>query len=532
MKKFCQTAALGTGIFVGVWLFLMATRWGCGLSPDSFRYLDAARNLAMGRGFVITSGMGQFAPLTHFPPLYPALLALPTMVGFDTLSAARWIHLALFLANLWVIGRIMLLATASPSARAMCLFLGATSFILLKIHAMLWSEPLFLFFMLIAMLALLSDRVRPQGLLVIVSAVAFALSALTRYAGLCLVPIAGFFLLARPGAFVMRRIRDALLFGLVASLPPAAWMVRNLIASGSATNREILWHPVAPDILSAGLVSLAEWILPWSFCSQKTGGFFFVVIVLVFTWWFLFENRRSAVAARETMRLITLIAVGYTVFLFVALALADANIRLHQRIIFPVWVTLMIGLVCMGSHVWSRFHPISKPIVRILLQTVLIFFSTWWVARGFHWTMRVYCTGLGFASAAWRNSPTLMALRDEQKKTPMLYSNGSDVIFSLTGHWAAGLPIKYNPVTTETNLHYEEDLRMLRDDMIRHSARLVWLNRVDWRSYLPTLEDLTQALDLQVERAFADGAFYQPGTGSASFPSGSGAVSISATNSR
>ena len=60
-------AAAGAGA-----LALFATSRGIGLSPDSISYISAGRSLASGGGLRVWHG----APLTDWPPLYPALLAL------------------------------------------------------------------------------------------------------------------------------------------------------------------------------------------------------------------------------------------------------------------------------------------------------------------------------------------------------------------------------------------------------------------------------------------------------------------------
>ena len=72
------TAAVVSLALAGVGLVLLSTaRYGAGLSPDSVAYLDVARSLASGKGFVSHTG----EPLVWWPPLYPMLLAL---IGFAT----------------------------------------------------------------------------------------------------------------------------------------------------------------------------------------------------------------------------------------------------------------------------------------------------------------------------------------------------------------------------------------------------------------------------------------------------------------
>ena len=55
----------------GVLLMLWPSAWHR-VQPDSTVYLDAARNLANGKGLIVMSPRAGFVALTHYPPLYPA----------------------------------------------------------------------------------------------------------------------------------------------------------------------------------------------------------------------------------------------------------------------------------------------------------------------------------------------------------------------------------------------------------------------------------------------------------------------------
>src|SRR6267143_4110417 len=84
----------------GILFVLLATRFGAGISPDSTVYLDAARSLLRGAGLSVMSGRSsELIPLTHYPPLYPALLALIGKSGMPLESAARVLNAVLFGAN-------------------------------------------------------------------------------------------------------------------------------------------------------------------------------------------------------------------------------------------------------------------------------------------------------------------------------------------------------------------------------------------------------------------------------------------------
>ncbi len=72
--------------------FLWATEtYGVGIRTDSVAYLWSSENLAKGIGLGRLDGAGNFRPYTHWPPLYPILLTIPRLMGFDGMESARWL---------------------------------------------------------------------------------------------------------------------------------------------------------------------------------------------------------------------------------------------------------------------------------------------------------------------------------------------------------------------------------------------------------------------------------------------------------
>src|SRR3954470_4809172 len=84
-------------VAAAVALMTLSTRWGIGTSKDSVRYIKTARQM-LGRE-TQTWTAESLAESSHFPPLYPALLAAASLPGWDPLVAARWVAVALFAAN-------------------------------------------------------------------------------------------------------------------------------------------------------------------------------------------------------------------------------------------------------------------------------------------------------------------------------------------------------------------------------------------------------------------------------------------------
>ena len=96
------------------------------------------------------------------------------------------------------------------------------------------SEPLFILFCLLALMPLESFLDRRGGTpALVLSAVFAALAALTRYMGAAFIISGVLILLSRRNVPVRQRLKHALAFGAISSLPLAGVMVRNQLVSGA-----------------------------------------------------------------------------------------------------------------------------------------------------------------------------------------------------------------------------------------------------------------------------------------------------------
>jgi hypothetical protein len=170
-EKGMTMGALALFALLGMASMLYATSRGIGISPDSVVYVDSARHLLNGRGFVATSFCGgSEAPVTVWPPLLPLLLSILGRSGIDALHGARWLNVFLFAGNSLLVGRVVHKFT---SGSAFLTILGSffmiTSPVMLHIHTMAWTEPLFIFLGLMG-LFLLARYIQEEGRSLLVAA--------------------------------------------------------------------------------------------------------------------------------------------------------------------------------------------------------------------------------------------------------------------------------------------------------------------------------------------------------------------------
>jgi hypothetical protein len=249
-----------------------------GLYHDDAVYLVTAKALAAGHGYTIES-LPDPIPQTKYPPLFPALLALFTLISqqpqwlklLPLVCAAGWLELT---------RRLLLKMGASRDSALLLVGLTAASPTVVYLSTNLLSESLFALLVTAALLMLLDERLLLAGVFV-------GLATLTRTAGAPLIAACILTLVAR------RRFRGAAVFAAMAMLMVAPWFgwsfahaardpyytINNYVASniitGLAANEKLV-------VFTRNLLYLLA--SPFSLLTGFTNLFFVPATILVLTW--------------------------------------------------------------------------------------------------------------------------------------------------------------------------------------------------------------------------------------------------------
>lgn len=488
-------AVVASAAALGALLLWLATPWGIGLSPDSAAYVGAARNLLAGHGLTL-SGLAGDIPFTHYPPLYPALLALAGLPTGDPLSGARALHALLWAVNLFL-GVWML---AQGARRALwALVAGAlitlTAPTLVEIHLMAWSEPAFLTGILLGCLLLAMYLDSPRRSVLFAAALATGLALLTRYAGAALVGAGGLSLLLLDRRRWPRRLGASAAFGLISVLPLALWTLYTLTTAGRASSRELAFHPIGREQLGQALDTLAGWLLIPHTAPKgiKFGALIVAGAALAVAW-------AKARALPTLVKVLGLFSMVYLALLAFSISFFDANTPLDNRILSPLYATgLIIVLSALGAHVRRGVPAIAALGVAVIVA----------VASGAPAARLLsvsYSEGLGFNSIVWRASPTLAQIRELPTDVP-IYANAPEAITIHTGRAAARIPRREDATTRRANPRYAEEMAALRAFVMDRRGVVVYFTRIERRAP-PTEEELRDLLSLHVLIATADGRIY------------------------
>ena len=491
-------AALG-----GVLMLAQATRHGVGITPDSVVYLEAAQNLAAGRGLATADEGAELRPLTHFPPGYPVAIALVAGMGPAFPDAARWLALALLGANVVLVA--LLIARSAPGARwlpAIGAGLVAGSPEMAMLHGAALSEPLFLLLGFSGLLLLARHLEQPGNAALLAAALAIGLAALTRYIGLALVGTGLLAVLLPPNLPARRRVRDAAVFAAASLLPVAAWALRNRIAGASATGRSFAFHPISPEAIALAASSAGEWLLAGQVGAVAAGLLAAGLLMCALHW-------LATGAARAPLpRILALFVPVYLLLLVASICFLDAATPLGGRILSPLLIALLVLTLCgVGDRIRARrSFAIPAALLALMLAAGYARETTAWVRE------RAAQGGAGFGSLAWRESPTIQRVA-QLPPGVRIYSNARDALLVLTGRTTFWLPSPVDAETRRPRAGYLAELEQIRSGLRAKDTALVWFDGVFWRWYLPTGPDLQTRLPIRLETRLPDGEIwgYDPG---------------------
>ncbi len=512
-KTALETGVLLALAFIGMGILLLATRQGAGLSPDSASYLAMARNL-LSEGRLRDLGTWQgFAPAVVFPPLFPAVLSLLGLLGLDPVTAARVLNAIFFGANIFLIGWILLRLTSSLAVAAIGAFFSLTSLCLLLIHSMAWTEPLFLFLMLTA-LYLLSSYLTAEsphyGFLLLASLLA-ALGVLTRKAGLGLVltGFSGLLLLGRRKNF-FKRLLEAATFLSFSVILLGGWSVwKNHAGHGIYEVKALAFHPFLHDFFRQTAFTVSVWLVPESVPVFVRAGILFIFLAGFFAAGFLASSKD-----KTPFPVLILLFAFFIVCHFAVYAGSItffANQFVDNRALSPVFAAGVI-LVFFVLHRLAQSRPFSTALKAslILLGAVL---GISYAARAASWVAETASQGQGYASLAWKSSPTMEAVRALPEGIP-LYTNAPDAVYLLTGKLSSGLPAKYvsrkiHVAGLKENSAYSSEWNKMMREIKDGRGVLAYFDELRARPYYPTKTDLEKDLAPAQGESTRDGILYR-----------------------
>lgn len=451
---------------------------GPGLDPDAMSYLGAAVSLVRAGRYEVPSSdwssADSVAPLTHFPPGLPTVIALPVALGMSAEQAGRLVvACSALLSVALLVGSVAAAAGLVPAVAAGLALLVTPA--LVDVHLSVLSEPLFLA-CLAAALAIMAIPSRPRPLALGLVAAA---AALVRYAGISVPAAAVAWTLLRPARAAARaaawraRVRDAALVALPSLLILGAWGARN--ASIAARPTTELASPTAAgarprlllagygDDLALGATTLRQWLAP-GVEDSRLQGLLAVGVALLLALCVVVAIRRlsgrervvrawpptiapDAPVALRLLLAALLLAAAFVGELLASRLLVFDSIPFDERILAPA-IFLAVGAAAVACAVAIR-APRRPPARRLAMTATLAGLLAWGVPSCLATADNVTYVleeGSDFASMAWRDSPTLAWVR-AHGAGHALFTNWPVAVYFHLGRVSRDLPAALDSAT-------------------------------------------------------------------------------------
>src|SRR5437773_2089322 len=497
---------VGALALLGSCILLISTRWGIGGYPDSLVYVGVARSILDGSGVRFFNDMGQFTPVTQYPPLYPSIMAALGIIGLDPLLGSRWLSALFFGANALLVACILYRITLSPGASIAGAFFALTSFPMIYIHSMAVSEPMFIFLVLLgfSFLALYLQGSRPWMLYL--SALSIGLSCLARYVGIA-------FLLAGPAAILCfgdrdwkKKLVDASSFFIVASFPLVIWICRNLWLAGNPVNRTFGFHlPAIKDLLPA-IDTMCLWLFPAGIVDGVPWLWRSILAIVFLSVCWLAQKRD--LSRSRYIHLVGFSLLGYGSFLLTSSSLNDQPLYFDTRTLALPYIAAMILAVAITTN-WLKATRLKAKSWRwFTFDCLIITIAAVQMVNGALWLRHSYLNGLGFASEVWRNSELVKFAKNTGSSIP-IFSNAPDFIYTLTGNRAVMIPKKVNPYTRLPNEMYPIEIATMKEQLQDRNGVLIYFFADDRIWYLPSQNELENKIPLQIVKTAGDGTIYR-----------------------
>ena len=330
-------------------ILVRTATYGLAIRGDVVDFLFTARSFLAGEGLRDLGGN----PVVTWPPLFPLLLAAFRWVGIDPLAGCRWVNAIAFGLTILAAGGWL-----RSNLRSQWLTLAATatiaaSLILSDFASRYMAEPLFVVLTLLALVQLASFLQRGEWTPLLLGAVFAALAAVLRYPGVVLLGVGVLVLLVRrtPPLGQAIRLKDAVVFGAISSMPLAGVMTRNWAVSGTLTGRVAK----SGQSLSDGLYQTAEVFREWVVPPHAPDGVAYLLWLAVTAVGLagvavvLRSRQPNPEVAPTYFRLgpalpFAVFALAYSVFM-VAVVPSTVDQGIDSRYLVPMYVPLLLAAV-------------------------------------------------------------------------------------------------------------------------------------------------------------------------------------------
>jgi hypothetical protein len=321
-----------------------------------------------------------------------------------------------------------------------------------------YSEPLFILLILSGGLCLVAYLHRERLSLLLASAVLIGLIAVTRYAGIAMIAAGTLSVVLFAPGQAWPRIRKALLFGLIASLPVLVWLVWTYFSSAhtlGGRNIGLDWQGLAGHFKTfRGLFIdvVGRWVPFQNNKAALTYRLRFILAgaglagMLALSAWAILRLRKKALpeAGRSDLPIFTyfgLSAFFFGIVLLLTYLFTRPTIDIDNRMLLPFFVCCVMtlyGAFALWQAAWSRGWKLSFQILAWLVAALCL---AWYIPQA-QAKVAFYHNGDGLTAYHWGNSEIIQVVNALPDDRPVI-SNDWQLLLLWTGRPIYGIWVSF-----------------------------------------------------------------------------------------
>jgi len=427
---------------VGAYVIFYGTNWGVWGYSDSSTYLGAARSLAEGKGFVIQKSSGGIYLYRLFPPFYPMVLCVGSIITSDIFLTARVFNMILFGIFLFTVGYLLFLGTGNPVISIMGAAAHLVSPMMIENFTGAMTEPLF--FCLIEMFMIIEYRyiINPSKLNEIQLILFLSLLPLTRYVGIVFIFTNFIILMIYQPFHFKNQLSSSLKISGISSLPILGWLGYIYLNSNQIAGRKVQIPHDAVNTFFEGMKIIPELFkdfLPYSglhenILPSSVRLILFFIILLLLVGAAISLNKRTNSLKKESLSnqvilyIIMIHAFSFLVFIPLSYSLTERSYVIDHRILSPlIPMVIIIALLSYSMVIpqMKRFKKIAVAAAIIVGVFIFRFFS--FQARTY--IINLHENGRGYTAREYIQSGIINEIRKIPSHTIMISNSAGFVLF-------------------------------------------------------------------------------------------------------
>ena len=397
--------------------------WGY---SDPVVYISTARSLDRGQGLVYYEADAAFRSITIEPPFYPIVLSGIGLFKVNLVVAARWLNIFAFIASIFMAGWIFYRYSRVPALGIVASALLCAFPYMLVMFSSAYSEPLFILLFLSGGLGLLAYLQAEKTSLLLLSALLIGLIPLTRYAGIAMILAGGASILLLASVKPWVRIRRAVLFAAVASLPILLWLAWIYFSTAHSVGGRSLslnlqgWSAQFQDFRGIFMDTVWKWVpfqshemlLRYRLRFTLMGVGLAVILALVLL--AVRRLRKNPEGTRNSgLQIFSFFGLSSLIFLAVLLVtylFTRPTIDVDNRMLLPLFVGSVMSIYS-AFALWQAAWFRGKLRVLQSLPWLIAVLCVAWYYPQTRQQVKFYHAGDGLTAYAWDRSATIQAVR-------------------------------------------------------------------------------------------------------------------------